>query len=160
MTDTLPEMPPIEAPSDTAPTPPRRGRGRPKGSTDKAPRATASTPRSTARKSTTPNLEKRLGSSLTTLGTLGCLVSPTDGMVILQGVPALAAALAKLADENPAVRANLERMLTAGAWSGVIAAVVPMVIGIMANHGAMPPAMAAMFGAAPLPTDGGVDAPN
>jgi hypothetical protein len=159
MTDTLPEMPPIEAPSDTPPATPRRGRGRPKGSTDKAPRATASTPR-TARKSTTPNLEKRLGSSLTTLGTLGCLVSPNDGLIVLQGVPALAAALAKLADENPAVRANLERMLTAGAWSGVIAAVVPIVIGIMANHGAMPPAMAAMFGATPPPTDGGVDAPN
>jgi hypothetical protein len=159
MTDTLPEMPPIETPADTAPEAPKRGRGRPKGSTDKAPRSVASTPRA-PRKSTTPNLEKRLGSSLTTLGTLGCLVSPNDGMVILQGVPALAAALAKLADENPAVRSNLERMLTAGAWSGVIAAVVPMVIGIMANHGAMPPAMAAMFGAGTPPTDGGLNGPN
>ncbi|MFJ7153257.1 hypothetical protein ACIQVT_34510 [Streptomyces sp. NPDC100445] len=156
MTDTLPEMPPIESPADTPPAAPKRGRGRPKGSTDRAPRAT--TPR--ARKSTTPNLEKRLASSLTTLGTLGCLVSPADGMVVVQGVPALAAALAKLADENPAVRANLERMLTAGAWSGVIAAVVPMVIGIMANHGAIPPAMAAMFGAPTPPENGGVDASN
>jgi hypothetical protein len=157
MTDTLPEMPPIEAPAaDTAPAAPRR-RGRPKGSTDKAPRTTAA-PR--ARKSTTPNLEKRLASSLTTLGTVGCLVSPADGMVVIQGVPALAAALAKLADENPAVRANLERMLTAGAWSGVIAAVLPIVLGILANHGAIPPHLAAMLGAGPAPADGGADAPN
>lgn len=156
MTDTLPEMPPIETP-DTAPAAPRR-RGRPKGSTDKAPRTTA--PR--ARKSTTPNLEKRLASSLTTLGTVGCLVSPADGMVVIQGVPALAAALAKLADENPAVRANLERMLTAGAWSGVIAAILPIVLGILANHGAIPPNLAAMLGAgpAPAPADGSADGPN
>jgi hypothetical protein len=160
VTDTLPEMPPIDGPADMAPSAPKR-RGRPPGSrskasTDKAPRAT--TPR--ARKSTTPNLEKRLASSLTTLGTLGCLISPSDGMVVVQGVPALAAALAKLADENPAVRQNLERMLTAGAWSGVIAALVPMAIGIMANHGAIPPAMAAMFGAQAPPENGGVSAPN
>lgn len=156
MTDTLPEMPPIDALADTPPASPKR-RGRPpKAAADKAPRATTRT----ARKSTTPNLEKRLASSLTTLGTLGCLVSPADGMVVVQGVPALAAALAKLADENPAVRANLERMLTAGAWSGVIAAVVPMVIGIMANHGAIPPAMAQMFGAPTPPESGGVSAPS
>lgn len=153
MTDELTEMPPISA--DSAPTEPRR-RGRPKGSTDKAPRATARS--SSARKSTAANLEKRLASSLTTLGTVGCLVSPADGMVVIQGVPALAAALAKLAEENPAVRANLERMLTAGAWSGVIAAVVPIVVGIMANHGAVPAQMAAMFGAAPAPGDGSGDA--
>lgn len=156
MSDTLPEMPPIEAPADTPPAAPKR-RGRPpKNAADKAPRAT--TPR--ARKGTTPNLEKRLASSLTTLGTLGCLINAADGMAVVQGVPALAAALAKLADENPAVRANLERMLTAGAWSGVIAAIVPILLTIMANHGAIPPAMAAMFGATAPPNVGDVSAPN
>lgn len=150
---TLPETPSLDVPAEPD-EPPKRGRGRPKGSTDKAPRATA--PR--ARKSTTPNLEKRLASSLTTVGTLAAIVSPADGMVVIQGVPGLAASLAKLAEENASVRQNLERMLTAGAWSGVIAAVVPMVLGIMANHGAVPANLAAMLGAPTPPA--GADAPN
>lgn len=145
---------------DAPPAPPgeepKRRRGRPPGSTDKAPRATAS---SRTRKSTTPNLEKRLASSLTTVGTLVCLASPADGMVVISGVPSLAASLAKLAEENTAVRQNLERMLTAGAWSGVLAAVVPMAVGIAANHGMVPPQLAAMMGAAP-PPEGAPNAPN
>jgi hypothetical protein len=68
-------------------------------------------------------------------------------MVVVNGVPALAAALAKLAEENPSVRENLERMLTAGAWSGVIAAVLPIVLGICANHGMIPAQLGALIGA-------------
>ncbi|MFG3244838.1 hypothetical protein [Streptomyces sp. NPDC048157] len=138
------DAPPPPPPADSAPQQPKR-RGRPPGSTDKAPRKTAAS----ARKASTPSLEKRLAGSLTTVGTMACLVSPADGMTIVQGVPALAASLAKLAEENASVRANLERMLTAGAWSGVIAAVVPIAVGIAANHNLLPAHMAAMLGAGP-----------
>lgn len=151
---TLPEMPGLDAPPPPSPDAAPKRRGRPKGSTDKAPRATTAT-----RKASTPNLEKRLAGSLTTLGTMACLVSPADGMTVIQGVPALSASLAKLAEENASIRANLERMLTAGAWSGVIAAVAPIAIGIAANHGLLPANVAAMLGSQP-PADGGASAPN
>ncbi|WP_129286724.1 hypothetical protein [Streptomyces sp. GZWMJZ-114] len=133
--DELPEMPPIETSPQATGT---RRRGRPKGATDKAPRK---------RTAPTASLEKRLAASLTTVGTVAALVSPADGMVVVQGVPALASALARVADENPSVKANLERMLTAGAWSGVLAALMPIVIGVMANHGAIPSGLASMLGA-------------
>jgi hypothetical protein len=142
--DELTEMPPIDVPDSIPDTPPKRGRGRPrKDPTDTAPRQRATT----ARKPSAASLEKRLAGSLTMLGTVVSLASPSDGIVVVSGVPALAASLAKLAEENPAVRANLERMLTAGAWSGVIAAVLPIALGIMANHGAVPAPIAAMLGA-------------
>jgi hypothetical protein len=150
---TLAEAPPMDAPPPAPPadSPPAKRRGRPPGSGDKAPRKSAAS----TRKASVPNLEKRLGGSLTTLGTMACLVSPADGMTIIQGVPALSASLAKLAEENASVRANLERMLTAGAWSGVIAAVVPIAVGIAANHNLLPAHLAAMLGAqAPAPEDG------
>jgi hypothetical protein len=151
VTATLAEAPPMDAPPPAPPTsdsPPQKRRGRPPGSGDKAPRKSAA---ASTRKASVPNLEKRLGGSLTTLGTMACLVSPADGMTIIQGVPALSASLAKLAEENASVRANLERMLTAGAWSGVIAAVVPIAVGIAANHNLLPAHLAAMLGAGPGP---------
>lgn len=154
MTDTLTEAPPMDAPAPPPPapdSPPAKRRGRPPGSGDKAPRKSAAAPR----KASVPNLEKRLGGSLTTLGTMACLVSPADGMAVIQGVPALAASLAKLAEENASVRSNLERMLTAGAWSGVIAAVVPIAVSIAGNHGLLPAHLAAMLGGqVPAPEDG------
>ncbi|NEC07114.1 hypothetical protein G3I26_17770, partial [Streptomyces sp. SID7909] len=129
-------------------------RGRPPGRTDSAPRKTAA-----ARKSTsTASLEKRLGGSLATLGTMAMLVSPADGLVVVEGSGPLAAALAKLAEENPSVKANLERMLTAGAWSGVIAAVAPIALGIATNHGLVPANVAAMLGRPPAPTEAGASA--
>ncbi|MFI5534704.1 hypothetical protein ACIA8O_39840 [Kitasatospora sp. NPDC051853] len=138
----LPEMPPIETAVPAA-EPPKRGRGRPrKNPEDKAPTQRTSA----ARKPTAASLEKRLGASMTTVGTLVAIASPADGMVMLEGIPALASALTKLAEENPAVRSNLERALTAGAWSGVVAATLPIVLGIMANHGAVPKNIAAMLG--------------
>ncbi|WP_190127135.1 hypothetical protein [Streptomyces inusitatus] len=147
------DSPPPTPPPDAAP---KKRRGRPPGATDKAPRKTAAS----SRRANTPPLEKRLGTSLTTLGMLGCMVSPADGMVFVNGVPALASSLAKLAEENNSVRENLERMLTAGAWSGVVGAVAVIAGGIAANHGLLPAEFAAMLGASPAPAEGGVNAPS
>ncbi|MFD7908342.1 hypothetical protein ACFV4G_39640 [Kitasatospora sp. NPDC059747] len=146
----LPEMPPIDVPPEAPEAPPKRGRGRPR----KDPSDTAPRQRTTTRKPSGAALEKRLGASMTSLGIFVSLASPADGMVVLEGVPALAAALSKLAEENPAVKANLERALTAGAWSGVIAAALPILVGILANHGAVPKNIASMLGT-PAAADGG-----
>lgn len=127
----LPPMEPVE-PVD----PPKRGPGRPrKAAADKAPRTATPKPR-------VASLEARLTGSLTTVGAVVGMVSMPDGLVLVEGAPPLAAALAKLAQENPAVKQGLERMLTAGAWSAVIAAAVPIAAGIAANHGMIPPEFA------------------
>jgi hypothetical protein len=149
----LPEVAPMgESGPDAPPQPAAKRRGRPPGSKDKTPRKTATTapdkaPRTTSRTSSA-SLEKRIGSSLTTVGVGVMMLSPKDGEVIINGVPALAKSLGNLAQQNPAVKANLERALTAGAWSGVLAAVLPIGIGIAANHGMVPESVAKMLSTA------------
>lgn len=114
--------------------------------TDKAPTSKAA-PRKAS-------LETRLTGSLVTLGMVtaatGGMVSPAfaaDGVLITQHAANIAAALDKVAQDQPQVKAALERMLTAGVWSGLVAAVLPLAVGMAANHGAIPPHFAAMLGA-------------
>lgn len=58
-----------------------------------------------------------------------------DAAVIFQNAENAAKSVAKLADEKPEVRKVLEKFLQASAYAGVIAAHMPIIIGIMANHG-------------------------
>lgn len=117
--------------------------------TESAPKSPKATPRRAS-------LETRLTGSLVTLGTIvagtGGMVSPAvqaDGILIVEHAANVASALDKLAKDQPAVAAALERMMTAGAYSGIIAALLPLVVGIAANHGAIPPSLATMLGTAP-----------
>lgn len=159
--------PPIEPP---APTPPPAPDAKPKRPTTRAARAAASAARqaqgktdkapkgktpATPRKST---LETRLTGSLVTLGTAitvaGSMTNPAvqaDGVAVISHAPAIAAALDKVAANDPKVKAALERMLTAGVWSGLIAACVPLVLTIGANHGAIPASIVGLLGAAAEP---------
>lgn len=58
-----------------------------------------------------------------------------DGMLIAAHGPNMAKAWSDLADESPKVRQVLEMLMTGGAWGGVLMAMTPVVMGIMANHG-------------------------
>jgi hypothetical protein len=159
----LPDLPPNpDAKPDTAPKRPTTRAGRKAASAARAaaktskpdakPKAAKATPRRAP-------LETRLTGSLVTLGTVvaatGSVTSPAiqaDGVLICQHAPQVAAALDKVAKDDPRVAAALERMLTAGVWSGLIAAMLPLVVGIAANHGALPAHLATMLGAeAPEP---------
>lgn len=113
------------------------------------------------------SLETRLTGSLTTLGTVvaatGTMVSPAvqaDGVLIVAHAPGVAAALDKVAKDDPRVAAALEKMLTAGVWSGLIAALLPLMVGMAANHGAIPSSMADMLGVEPVPVEPEPDAPG
>ena len=57
---------------------------------------------------------------------------------------ALPAALDALARENPKVKQTLERMLTGGAWSGVVLAAAPIAFAVAGHH------ILPLFGKAPL----------
>lgn len=155
--DELPEAPTM--PEDTRPSrrpTTRAGRraaaqakeARAASSGDKAPKV--STPRKAS-------LESRLANSLAALGTVvvtagaatGSQPLMADGAVIGAHSANVAKAVCRVADENPQIKAALERMLTAGAWSGVVMAVMPVALAIGANHGALPPFVVEMLTGAP-----------
>lgn len=151
---TEPTLPPAPPKPDTKPKRPTTRAGRraasaaraASGKDDKAPKASKPTPRKAA-------LDTRLTATLVSLGTMvaaaGSITSPAvqlDGVAIITHAPDIAAALDKVAKNDPRVSAALESMLTAGVWSGLVAAMLPLVLTIAANHGALPANVAAMVG--------------
>lgn len=137
----LPDLDPVSVPTpDEKPKRTRRPRA---ASADTKPKQ----PRGTARR---PALEARLTENLVTVGTFVCVIDQVDGLAIVNGAPNLAASLAKAAEANPKVRDGLEKMLSAGVWSGVVGSLAAIAIPIMANHKMLPASLAAgLFGAPP-----------
>lgn len=145
-----------EPPADTKPIRPttRAGRKaaaaarRASGKPDSAPKAKTTTPRKAS-------LESRLAGALVGMGTMltagsalaGSEALGQDGLVIIQHSANMAAAINKVADQDPRVKAALEKMLTAGVWSGVAMVMIPVVLAICGNHGIIPPQVAAMLAA-------------
>lgn len=162
--DAPPAAPPVSEPPapDAAPSrrPTTRAARKAKSAETAARKAAAGKADAKPKSTSTPrkaSLETRLTGSLVTLGTVtaatGGMVSPAfaaDGVLITQHAANIAAALDKVAQDQPQVKAALERMLTAGVWSGLIAALLPLAVGMAANHGAIPPHLAAMLGAEPV----------
>lgn len=72
-----------------------------------------------------------------------------DGAAISMHAPAIAEALNDLANDNPAVAAALDRILTAGPYGAIIGACLPLVFQIMANHERIPAGAARAGGALP-----------
>lgn len=164
-------LPPVDEPDDASPieqpgpdSKPRRpttraaraaareARKATGASNDSKPKATKTAPRKAA-------LESRLAGAIVGLGTMlsaGAAVTGSDalaldGIVVIQHSANLAAAINKVADQDPRVKAALEQMLTAGVWSGVAMAVIPVTIAVLGNHGLVPPQLAAMLAAPEQP---------
>lgn len=102
------------------------------------------------------SLETRLAGSITTLGvgvaTAGAIAGPAyvaDGQLIITQAPDIAAALDGLAQNDPRIKASLERMLTVGTYGALAAALIPLAVGIAANHGLLPADLAAAAGIEP-----------
>ncbi len=72
-----------------------------------------------------------------------------DGAAISLHAPAIAEALNDLANDNPAVAAALDRILSAGPYGAIIGACLPLAFQIAANHKAIPDTMARSVGALP-----------
>lgn len=118
---------------DAPPAKPKRvrkpGKTRPrKAPADKAPRTTRAAP-----------LAKRLEDFIGGIGLMVLIVNARDGQLILAGAPKQAAALDALAKENQTVRNALERLLAVSIYGQLAAAFAPTLLGIAANHGAVPP---------------------
>lgn len=135
----LPGLDPITVPPVTPDAKPRRTR-----------RAKADTPpKGTGARARKPALAPRLTTSLVTIGTLVGLINQFDGLAICNGAPAFAEALAEAAEENPKLKAGLERMLSVGTLGKTFAAGAAIGVPIAANHGLIPKSIGGLFGAAP-----------
>lgn len=65
-------------------------------------------------------------------------LNPMDAMIISMNSRQVAEAWAKVAEQDERVRRILETMISGGTWGGVVIAMLPMLLGILANHGLMP----------------------
>lgn len=99
---------------------------------DKAPAGVAGvTP---IRKPGARSLESRIDGFIGGIGALAYPFDPICGGAVLEQSGELAAALDALARENPRVKQTLERVLTGGAWSGVVLAAAPIALAIAGHH--------------------------
>jgi hypothetical protein len=57
-----------------------------------------------------------------------------DGAIIMESAEEMAEAWSNLADQNPRVKATMERVLTGGAWGGVIMTHGSVIVRIAQNH--------------------------
>ncbi len=70
-----------------------------------------------------------------------------DAWAIQNAAPGIASALNQLAQDRPEVAAMLDRILAAGPYGALIAAVIPMLVQIAANHRLIPQNLAMQLGA-------------
>jgi hypothetical protein len=68
----------------------------------------------------------------------GKLELVADAATITNAAPGIAEALSDLANDQPQVAAVLDKVLKAGPYGALIAAVVPMAMQLMANHKVVP----------------------
>lgn len=106
--------------------------------------------RGPGRPSNTERLERQLADQLGAIALTVAVFQPADGMTLARRAPELAAAFAKLAEQNPRVRKLLEGSLTSSAWLGVCFALGGLGLELAQNHRALP---------APSPMPGGGDSP-
>lgn len=68
-------------------------------------------------------------------------VAPADAAAVGFHTPPIAAALNDLAQQDPRVAAVLDRILAVGPYGALLAAVMPLVLQILTNHGKVPAGM-------------------
>lgn len=74
--------------------------------------------------------------------TLGGMARPellADAVAIQTHLPPLAEAVGDLANERPEVAAMLDRLLTAGPYTALVSALVPLALQLATNHGVLRP---------------------
>lgn len=142
ITDTAPPAPP----EDTRPAKPRRSRSRkPPAATD-APAPRRSRKAAVVSRSRADREQQAL--QLLTLVGLGLSARDHyDGATVLAGAPALAQALAQLAEEQPAIARALDALAAGGSIGAVLAATAAIVLPIAARHRLVPVQIGQLGGA-------------
>jgi hypothetical protein len=113
----------------TTDTPPKRKRGRPKGSTNASKLLPVG------------EIEDGISSFLSLLGMGVSMVDAYDGSCIIKGAQPLANSIAQMAAKDKKIHEQLTKALRAGSYAAVATAAIPIVVSIGANHGVFPPFM-------------------
>jgi hypothetical protein len=126
-TEPLEDFGPTTPPKvDSTPTK-KRGRGRPRGSTN----ASKLLPLS--------EIESGISQFLSLLGMGVSMVNAYDGSVVLHQADAVAKSLTNLAANDPKIHKQLSGALKAGSYAALATATIPIAAAIGANHGMFPP---------------------
>lgn len=96
----------------------------------KAP-ATAKGP---GRPSNRDRLADDLAAQLAGIGAVVAAFHEADGLSIVNHSPRIGAALADLAEKNPKVKKALTASVETSAWGGVIVAIAPLALELIAHH--------------------------
>lgn len=91
------------------------------------------------------NREKQLTEFFVMVGIAVSMYNGNDGVVIGMHAERMGQAWSHLAASNKVVARYIDGLMTASSWAEVMAATLPVIVAIMANHGAVPPQMASMF---------------
>lgn len=87
---------------------------------------------------TRATLERRLTEQFGAIGITVCVFDPYCGQSVIMGAERLAKALARLADENPAMRRALNMSLQGSAWLELTVALAYIAIPVASHHGLLP----------------------
>lgn len=149
--ETAPEVMHVNASAE----PPRRGRGRPPGSTNrpkdgatpKAPqtRTLPDMPRARGKKNYATGIE---GALLIVGKLVGDIVNPTDGALISAHAKDIAEGWNTLANENAAVGKFFDSFNGTSAWGAALMPTMSLAIAVAANHGQLGK-LGSLFGSAP-----------
>jgi hypothetical protein len=84
------------------------------------------------------DIEKNLTETLLMIGSVVGMVDEYDGAIIVGGSPRLASAIAKKAEQDPRLKAMLEKWMTTSGWAEIAIAAGAMAFPIAVHHGLFP----------------------
>lgn len=138
------EVTPPEAPTDEG-TPKPTATG-PRARKDAAPKRGPGRPPKPDLGKKVAELVESIGTALTGAAMIsGSKQTAYDAAVLLERADDVGEMMGQLAKENPAIARSLERLFTVSGWGKVSMTLAAVVLPIAANHGMMPPILAAPF---------------
>lgn len=117
----------------------------------------AKTPRSSSAKKSTPAAQSRLTQRTEALegymglASLGCMAKGwfADSRAITAHATPICTEIAKLGEENESLGNTLDLICKTGPYMGLVMAITPLVLQILANHGKMPVEAGIQLGVVP-----------
>lgn len=155
-----PDVPPA-APTSTAGAeePPAAKAGPARARAKRAPKRDAAPKPGPGRPSNKAKRAEKVGGMLATVGMCVMPFQPADGVAVMQHSPAIADAVAELAEQNKRIASFIDSATTNAAWVGVGIAVLPLVVQILANHELIPAELGALVAGAQGAAQGNPMAP-
>lgn len=128
---------------------PMKKRGRVRGVTGPSRRPAAAPGAGGARKAAGTDYRPGINGLFQMISVPLAFTAPADAAAVAHHGPLIADAVNDLARERPEVAAALERILSVGPYGALLAAVMPLAVQLLHNHGVIPEKAAVAAGATP-----------